>query len=86
MRYTHGFLLAATLAALAPLPVLAADQPASQQPADGSRIVCKSQPTTGTRLRTKVCHSIAEWELISEENRRTAKEMVGPVVNGARGN
>lgn len=45
-----------------------------------AKIVCKYKAKTGTRFPSKKCHSVKEWEQITEEHRRTAAEMSGPVV------
>lgn len=80
----HFVLIASCLSAVA-MPAFAADAPAKPEQTQ-AKIVCKSQPETGTRFRKKTCHSVAEWDAIAEENRRAAAEMNGPAVNGARGN
>jgi hypothetical protein len=67
------FLLAATGfagAASAQTP----SQPDPKQ--DPSKVVCKKQPKTGTRMVDRICHTRAEWDQITEQNRRDAAEMV----------
>jgi hypothetical protein len=37
---------------------------------DGDRMVCKSQPVTGTRFAKRVCRTAAEWTALSAESRQ----------------
>jgi hypothetical protein len=78
-------LLSLALAGIAAMPA-AAEQQRQDNEKPEQKIVCKRDAETGTRFKKKTCHSVAEWDVIAEENRRAAKELVGPVVNGARGN
>lgn len=52
--------------------------PAKDDPPD--KVVCKTKPQTGSRLRAKTCHTVGQWETIAEEMRRTAQEMTGPAI------
>lgn len=42
----------------------------------GDRVVCKTQRKTGTRLGSRICRTVDQWERITEENRRTAHELI----------
>lgn len=81
----HITLLSLVLAGIAAMPATAQQQSQESEKPE-NKIVCKRDAETGTRFKKKTCHSVAEWDLISEENRRAAKELVGPAVNSARGN
>ena len=39
------------------------------------KMICKGQPTPGSRFRTRICHTSAEWDQIAEENRRSMQDM-----------
>jgi hypothetical protein len=79
MRYT-------IIAALVLMPVPAAANAASEQPADGDKVVCKSVMKTGTRFRTRTCHTRKQWQEIEEQNKRNTREMIDrPVIEARRG-
>lgn len=48
------------------------------------RVICKSTINTGTRFKSKVCHTAAQWDKIAVESRRAATEMNGPVIETRR--
>ena len=50
--------------------------PAAAAAKGGNKLVCKSDSGTGSRVPARTCHTRAEWDKISEENRRAASEMV----------
>jgi hypothetical protein len=79
MRNTLG-LIFAIIAAPA---IAAADPSAPGDPvADGEKIICKGKPSTGTRFATRKCMTKAEWEAMSEQHTRAAKEMFSkPTIN-----
>ncbi|ATE63435.1 hypothetical protein [Rhizorhabdus dicambivorans] len=58
--------------------------PADAKGDPGDKVVCKTRPQTGTRFRTKVCHTVAQWDIIAEEMRRTAQEMNGRIIEVRR--
>lgn len=70
------------LAALASLMVLGTTTPAmaASPKQQGEKLICKGQPTAGTRFRARVCHTKAEWDQIAEENRRLMNEMAGRTI------
>ena len=72
-------LIVAIMAAGAPVVQLPAQATAAK--ADPNHIVCKTQPRKGTRFRDKICHTRAEWDQITEENKRAASEMVTQSIN-----
>jgi hypothetical protein len=45
-----------------------------QTDADDAKLICKNQPRTNTRFRTRICHSKAGWEKITEQAQRSAGE------------
>lgn len=60
----------ALLAAEAVSPDLALDS-------DADTVVCKVEAKTNTRFGTRTCHTRTEWKVISEQNRRAAREALG---------
>jgi hypothetical protein len=44
---------------------------------DPETVVCKVEAKTNTRFGTRTCHTRSEWKLISEQNRRAAREALG---------
>lgn len=81
----HQSLMSLALIGLATVPAMARQQ---SQPGQNpqTKIVCKRDIETGTRFKKKTCHSVAEWDAITEENRRAVKDLIGPAVNTAKGN
>lgn len=60
-------------------PVLAAP---SSEPPDDQRIVCKQEVKAGSRFAKRTCKSKAQWDLIAEAHKRSAKELIDrPKVN-----
>ena len=55
---------------------------------DGAQdMVCKRQAKTGTRFASKICYTKAQWEEITEANKRAAAENFNkPAVNIDKGN
>ena len=43
---------------------------------DGDKMICKYRAQTGTRFKTKVCKTAAQWEEMAEQHRVGAKELV----------
>ena len=43
---------------------------------DGERMICKDQLQTGTRFKTKICKTAAEWEAMAEAHRKGLTELV----------
>jgi hypothetical protein len=65
-----------TIAAL-----LAAAQQPPPEPKAEDRIVCRYEARTGTRFKTRVCHTRRELDAISESAQRKAHEMIDrPVI------
>ena len=51
------------------------------------RMICKSEPETGTRFQRKTCRTAVEWDEIAEANRQAASEMANrPQIELRRGN
>jgi hypothetical protein len=70
------------IAAMVALPLLAGTpaSAASEKAAEG-KVVCKNKAKTGTRFPSKMCRTRSEWEQISAQNKRDAKEMIDkPIV------
>jgi hypothetical protein len=61
-----------TMMAGVPVTELPAQNTAKQDP---NQIICKKQPKEGTRFVDKICHTRAQWDQITEENKRAAAEM-----------
>lgn len=81
MRSKIVAVTAACLWGLASTPALSVGAEAAgskENPRD--KVVCKTRPQTGSRLRAKTCHTVGQWETIAEEMRRTAQEMNGPAI------
>jgi hypothetical protein len=58
--------------------------PAAKTPtrAKADKLQCKNKPATGTRFPSKTCRTAEQWEMIAEQNRRAAGEMVDrPALN-----
>ena len=54
--------------------------------ADDNRVICKSEAKTGTRQKTRICMTRAQWDDIREQNQRDLKEMSDrPVICGGGG-
>lgn len=60
-----------TIAAL----LVGVQQPPSP-PKPEERIVCRYEARTGTRFKTRICHSQKELDALSESAQRKAHEMV----------
>lgn len=62
---------------IAAAPAAAGPQSNPGKPAqDGQQMVCKSQPRANSRLPKKTCMTRAQWEVMAEQHRRDAKEMI----------
>ena len=60
---------------------------AGDAPKDKGKLVCKSERKTGTRFPKRTCYRKADWEKITEANRRAAEELLNSrVVSTAKGN
>ena len=73
------------LAAVASLIALSALGTTAPALADGpkhksERMICKSAPKEGSRFRTRICHTRAQWDQIAEENKRLMDEMAGRTI------
>ncbi len=55
--------------------LLAVAQQPPPAPKPGDRIVCHRQARTGTRFKSSVCHTQAQWEEIAAAAQRNAHEM-----------
>lgn len=81
----HGIMTIASLAALI-LPTSSVEAqgaaaaevaaPQATDAVDGSRVTCRTRRRTGTRFTTRICHTVAEWERMSQEHQRAAGEMI----------
>ena len=58
-----------------------ATAPTPNGPDPQSKIVCKYELKTGTRLKERSCKTVKDWDAMREQHMRDAKEMAGPVVN-----
>ena len=65
-------MLAAPALAMSPVPAGAA----SAEPPDEQKFVCKQDAKAGSRFAKKICKSKAQWELLAEEHKRAAKDLV----------
>ena len=79
----HAFAALAGLAA-ASLLVPATPAEASSPRQKGEKLICKSQANAGTRFRTRICHSKAQWAQIEEENKRLMQDMTTRSINTCR--
>ncbi len=71
MRLFKLMLLSAlAVSTMSPTPALA-----SNDAEDGGKMICKYRLQTGTRFKTKMCKTAAEWEAVAEANRNGLKEM-----------
>lgn len=64
----------AVLPLLLPITARAADP--TTPGADPDRLVCHYMMRTGTRFKSKTCRTVAQWEKMTEENRKAASEMI----------
>lgn len=61
--------------------MLAAVQEPPKQPKPEDRLVCRYDARTGTRFKTRVCHTRGEWDAIAESAQRQAHEMADrPII------
>ncbi len=49
---------------------------------DPSRLVCRNEPNTGSRLPKRVCKTAAEWDQIAAEAQEAKRNMNRPAVGG----
>lgn len=76
------FALVTSSLAIAPASIASAKSAQNQD-----EKICKRQAKTGTRFASKICHTRAEWEEITEANKRAAAEAINrPAVNIGKGN
>lgn len=60
--------------------------PEAARAADDSRLICKSQPQTGSRLQKRTCQTKAQWEEARLQHQRDLKEMADrPLICGGSG-
>lgn len=73
----------AALASVMALAMLCTTAPAmSANPKQkGEKMICKGQASAGTRFRTRICHTQAEWAQIEEENKRLMQDMNTRYIN-----
>jgi len=83
MRLSHvGIALLVSASLSAPAALAAGDAPKEK-----GRLVCKSERRTGTRFPKRTCYRKADWEKISEANRREAEDLLNTrVISTAKGN
>ena len=65
-------------AGVQPAPPVAAKPlaPAAKAAPDPNEMICHNQPVTGSRLiKTKVCHTRAEWDQASRDTQQTVGNM-----------
>lgn len=55
---------------------LAAPLHADNKTDSSDRMICKYRQETGTRFRTKICRTAAQWEEMAEQSRAGLKELV----------
>ena len=66
----------ATAAGGTPAPPAAAKPAVTKTAADPNEMICHNQPVTGSRLiKTKVCHTRAEWDQASRDTQQTVGNM-----------
>lgn len=76
--------VAAGLTIMAAPPSHAESETADTATASAERLVCKYRQQTGTRFKTKICKSAAQWDKSSETARREAAELINsPKINPA---
>lgn len=71
MRNLGRWGLVAMMAAVTIAPVSAEE---AVKKKDKEEVVCKRTQKTGTRFASRVCHTPAEWDRITEEHKRAAAE------------
>lgn len=72
MRLSACYVMAICAFGLQPLPSSVAHAKAQ----DGDKMICKYRLQTGTRFKTKICKTVAQWEEMAEQHRAGAKELV----------
>ncbi|HEX8527550.1 hypothetical protein [Allosphingosinicella sp.] len=81
----RAFILMAAVAVMATGAASAADPVGAPGANSRDERVCRQRAKTGTRFATRVCHTRAQWERITEENRRAAAEMINkPMIETRR--
>lgn len=64
---------------IAALLAVVQEPPPPPKPAD--RIVCRREARTGTRFKSSICHTQAQWDEIAAAAQRNAHEMADrPVI------
>jgi len=73
----------AVLGSVMALTMLCATAPtmAANPKQKGEKMICKGQASAGTRFRTRICHTRAEWSQIEEENKRLMQDMTTRYIN-----
>jgi len=78
-----SMLLVASLAIATPvltMPVLAKDKSAdtehTDKAKDPNRKVCRYEGETGSMMRKRICHTVAEWEALKAADADQARSMV----------
>jgi len=58
------------------VPAIAAGNSPTKSVDDDQQMVCKSQQRTNSRLPKKTCMTKAQWDRMSEQAKRDAKDMI----------
>ena len=83
MPHSRSILLWAAAAAVLSAPSAGAANSARSDQA----LVCKEKAKTGTRFRSKTCHTRADWDKIAEQHKREADEMINRrMIDDRKGN
>lgn len=77
-------MIAALAAALLAFPAAAS---AAAEPTKNGKaeMVCKTKAKTGTRFPSKTCYTREQWDAMSEQNKRDAKDLIErPIIETRR--
>lgn len=79
----------AGLAAVAVVAIAGMSGCGSSSPAlvdnDPTRIICRDEPDTGSRLPKRTCKEAREWEAIAQENQEARRNMRRPPTSISTG-
>ena len=80
-----GLVIAAAVAAAAPGDAPTTVSPANvngQKAPDPDKVICRSEPVTGSRMNKRICGTQREWDQRGEDARRAIREIQSTATTG----
>ena len=80
-----AFVIAAAVAGTTPADVPTTVSPANvnaQKIGDPDKVVCRSEPVTGSRMNKRICGTQREWDQRGEDARRASREIQSTSTTG----